>query len=88
MPFSKIGSEEVEKSHSPPCEPSSSGSKEDPGRGSISSGDGTELAQHALVPTISTDVGGLPPCIFQRPGTFYTYHSTFRLTTLCGQPST
>ena len=53
--------EEVEEFHSPPCEPSSSGSKEDPGRGSISSGGGTELAQHALVPTISTDVGGLPP---------------------------
>ena len=53
--------EEVEEFHSSPCEPSSSGSKEDPGRGSISSGGGTELAQHALVPTISTDVGGLPP---------------------------
>ena len=53
--------EEVEEFHSAPCEPSSSGNKEDPGRGSISSGGGTELAQHALVPTISTDVGGLPP---------------------------
>ena len=53
--------EEVVEFHSPPCEPSSSGSKEYPGRGSISSGGGTELAQHTLVPTISTDVGGLPP---------------------------
>ena len=52
--------EEVEEFHSPPCEPSFSGSKEDPGRKGISSGGGTELAQHALVPTISTDVGGLP----------------------------
>jgi hypothetical protein len=33
----------------------------DPGRGSISHGNSTELAQRALVPTVSTDVGGLPP---------------------------
>ena len=53
--------EQVEEFRAPSCEPSSSGSKEDPRRGSISSGGGTELAQHALVPTVSTDVGGLPP---------------------------
>ena len=52
--------EEVEEFHSPPCEPSFSGSKEDPGRKGISSGGGTELTQYALVPTISTDFGGLP----------------------------
>ena len=53
--------EQVEEFYTSSCEPSSSSSEEDPGRGSISPGNSTELAQCALVPTVSTDVGGLPP---------------------------
>ena len=48
--------EQVEQFYTPSCKPSSSGSEEDPGRGRISSGDGTKLAQHALVPTVGPDV--------------------------------
>ena len=46
--------EQVEEFHTPSCEPSSSSSI-------ISPGNSTELAKRALVPTVSTDVGGLPP---------------------------
>ena len=53
--------EQVEEFHTPSCEPSSSGCEEDPRRESISPGDSTKLAQHALVPTVSTDVVRLPP---------------------------